>query len=88
MYTVPSDPTAAELWISGRESPGSTVSTPGFVVSNVRSKTACFGPANGLLPVCCGSIWYIDRAATELSAAGVSAVDRDDRVTTMVSAAD
>src|SRR5215216_5347357 len=53
---VPSGPTAVELWMSmfgNSESAGRLAA-----VSKLRNSLNCRGPACGLRPVCCASIWY------------------------------
>lgn len=56
--------------MSGRGSPGSSVGTPEFSVSKIRRRTGLVGPAKGLRPVCCTSIWYCALAGCPLRATG------------------
>src|SRR5438067_2797641 len=53
--------------MSGRGRAGSWVGK--LPESKVRSRRARRGPAWGLRPVCCGSIWYIGRPARAAPAA-------------------
>src|SRR5215207_1802044 len=66
---VPSEPMAAELWMSDVGVAPSRIRK--LAVSNERRRLGSRGPACGLRPVCCGSIWYIGRPTTPCMTWGV-----------------